>query len=238
MFEWIISWIITPDFWGILFNSVGVLLVVSRFDKTPTLKLRKFELDDEQANPAVVIEGGLGIVGPLMGRFGKGAPATLVVSEEGVLFSAEGPWGRYSQPPLAYAQNCQCAELKPGWLLPNLFVAALVLELVGTTQPGWYMVVASGFSVAACCVALWAYERKVITMTFGDPDDEYAIRVAFRPQVVDGVLVDFARATRAAERINAVLAEARNADEYAKAAASRKASVALWASIRDGVQNQ
>ena len=44
MFEWIISWIITPDFWGILFNSVGSLLVVNRFGKTPTLKLRRFEI--------------------------------------------------------------------------------------------------------------------------------------------------------------------------------------------------
>ena len=236
MFEWIVSWIITPDFWGMLFNFVGVLLLVNRLEKTPTWKLRRFAIDDEQANPAVVIEGGLGFVGPLMGRFGKGAPAKLVVAEEGLLLRAEGPRGlSYSQPSLAYAQNCQCAELKPGWLLPNLFVAALVFELVGTTQPEWFMVIGAGFSVAVCCVALWAYERGVIAMTFGDPDDTYAIRVAFRPQVVDGVLVDLARATRAAERINALIGKARNADEYAKAAASREASVALWASFRDGL---
>ena len=55
-------------------------------------------------------------------------------------------------------------------------------------------------------------------MTFGDPENEYAIRVAFRPQVVGGGMVDFARATRAAERINALIGEATNANEYAKAA--------------------
>ena len=237
MFEWIISWIITPDFWGMLFVAVGVPLIFRRFEKTPTLKLRRFEIADKDANPAVVIEGRLGILGPLMGRFGNGTPAKLVVGKEGVLFRAEGPRGRYARKALAYAGNCQCADLKPGWLLPNVFVAALAFALVGTTRPGWFVIVASGLYVAVWCVALWAYERGVMTLTFGDPENKSATRLAFRPQVVDGVVVDFARAMRAAEHINALIGEATNADEYAKAAANRQASVALWASFRDGQGN-
>jgi hypothetical protein len=175
---------------GQLFRSVA---------DRPTLTLHRFDIDDQYANPAVLIEGTSLHAVPLT-VFGVDMSTTVRATSEGL--TSLSNWWDWSTT-IGDVEDCTCREARRVRFLVFGAVLALVSTLGLATHPQRMPLLLCDFLVAALCLYAGALEWKVVAI---DVKTRYSERFQtltfFKPKRP----FDLARARHAAGRIRALAA--------------------------------
>jgi hypothetical protein len=191
------------------------------------LTLHRFDIDDQHANPAVLIEG-TSLHAVLLAAFGGDVSTTVRATYQGLTSLSQRCWLAN----LGKVVDCTCREARRVRFLAYGGVMALASTLGLATHPQLMPLLLSGFVIAALCLYAGALEWNVVAIdikTSGSNvgSERWHTLTFFKPKGP----FDLARATHAAGRIRALAAAAAAEPESAREAAMQGLIVSFLQAI-------
>ena len=202
---------------------LGQLLI--NVAKRPTLTLHRFDIDDQDADPAVLIQG-TSLHAVLFAAFGGNMSTTVRATHDG-LTSLSRQWKWLT--PLGNVDDCTCRKARRVRFLAYGGALALASTLGVAIYPEQMPLLLCGFLIAALCLYAGALEWNVVAIDIKTSGSErFQTLTFFKPEGP----FDLARATHAAGRIRALAAAAAGEPESASDAALKGLIVSALQTIQ------
>ena len=183
---------------GVVFGRRGALAMSG-----PVLALRKFEVNDDDAPVAIVIEGRpSGLIGWLLSTVGLDTRTTLTVTDGQVSFRAASLSGEINHlVPTTTVSSTHCGYSQPIWLLIVGGTILLLSILAALNGAGSALI--GGVFLAGICGVIYLLQRKIaITVeTVGG----IIMGLSFKPSIIESVSINLPRALEAVDRINTIV---------------------------------